>query len=144
MLGLLGLNTVKDNLAIKEQQSSLDDWQREAKRLESHGKKSQADEIRKNILHQVPVPWKVLSFSDVEVALPFALDPTQYDKKNQRLVFDMAFVHGWSWILPELVKAKYSLAADKRESDYCAPKILCRFQSQRHHKFKNARYETRR
>lgn len=114
---LLGFAAVKESVSLKEQQSSLEEWQREAKRLESHGKKSQAEDIRKNILHQVPVPWKVASVADIEAALPRALDPTLHDKKNQKLVFEMAFVHGWNWILPELVKAKYSFAADKRASE---------------------------
>jgi hypothetical protein len=43
--------------------SSLDDWQREARRLELHGKREQADAIRENILRATPVPWPVFDES---------------------------------------------------------------------------------
>jgi hypothetical protein len=41
-------------------QSSLEDWQKEARKLELQGKQEQAESIRRNILKETPVPWPVL------------------------------------------------------------------------------------
>lgn len=40
--------------------ASLEDWQREAHKLELQGKQEQAEAIRRTILRQAPVPWPVL------------------------------------------------------------------------------------
>jgi hypothetical protein len=44
---------------LKTQQSTLEDWQKEARKLELQGKQEQADAIRRGILKQTPVPWPV-------------------------------------------------------------------------------------
>ncbi|MEO6744589.1 MAG: ankyrin repeat domain-containing protein [Caldimonas sp.] len=44
---------------VRAQASSLEDWQREARKLELQGKQEQADAIRSGILRQTPVPWPV-------------------------------------------------------------------------------------
>jgi hypothetical protein len=40
-------------------QSTQEDWQKEARKLELQGKQEQAEAIRRNILRQTPVPWPV-------------------------------------------------------------------------------------
>ena len=45
---------------MEEQRSSLEEWRREAHRLELQGKDEQAAEIRAQILKQQQVPWTVL------------------------------------------------------------------------------------
>lgn len=47
-----------DNVAA--QASSLEDWQKEARRLALQGKQEQADAIERMILKTAPVPWPVL------------------------------------------------------------------------------------
>ena len=44
---------------VEVRQSTLDDWQKEARKLELQGKQEQADAIRRDILKQTPVPWPV-------------------------------------------------------------------------------------
>jgi hypothetical protein len=46
-------------MKIDARQSTQEDWQKEARKLELQGKQEQADAIRRNILRQRPVPWPV-------------------------------------------------------------------------------------
>ena len=59
LLGLLGIQPGAGQLAVATKESSLEDWQMEARKLELQGKQEQADAIRQSILRQVPVPWPV-------------------------------------------------------------------------------------
>ena len=61
LLDLLKLNPTTELIAIESQESSLDDWQKEAKRLEMQGKQEQADAIRNTILHTQKVPWHIMT-----------------------------------------------------------------------------------
>ena len=58
LLQLLELKSV-DQMQVEARQSSLEDWQREARKLELQGKQEQVDAIRRTILRQVPVPWPI-------------------------------------------------------------------------------------
>jgi hypothetical protein len=55
MLGLAPAGQVK----VEAGRSTLDDWQKEARKLELQGKQEQAEAIRRTILREVPVPWPV-------------------------------------------------------------------------------------
>ncbi|MEI6208737.1 MAG: UvrD-helicase domain-containing protein [Desulfuromonadales bacterium] len=59
LLGLLNLRAASDAVRVSAKTSSLDDWQKEARKLELQGKQEQADAIRKTILKEIPVPWQV-------------------------------------------------------------------------------------
>jgi hypothetical protein len=59
LLGLLTLQAGSERVQVEAGESSLDDWQREARKLELQGKQEQADAIRQTILKQEPVPWPV-------------------------------------------------------------------------------------
>ncbi|MCC6532578.1 MAG: ankyrin repeat domain-containing protein [Burkholderiales bacterium] len=59
LLNLLGLGRSGEGTAVETAASSLDEWQKEARKLELQGKQEQADAIRQTILKQVPVPWPV-------------------------------------------------------------------------------------
>lgn len=59
LLGLLDLRAGSDTVRVTAKTSSLDDWQKEARKLELQGKQEQADAIRKTILKETPVPWPV-------------------------------------------------------------------------------------
>ena len=50
---------------VEAKKSSLEDWQKEAAKLELQGKQEQADAIRRNILKLAPVPWPVFDQSQV-------------------------------------------------------------------------------
>jgi hypothetical protein len=59
LLGLLDLQAGGDNVTVAAKQSTRDDWQKEARKLELQGKQEQADAIRKTLLKETPVPWPV-------------------------------------------------------------------------------------
>lgn len=59
LLGLLGMQGSSDKVDVTAKNSTLDDWQKEARKLELQGKQEQADAIRKSILKETPVPWPV-------------------------------------------------------------------------------------
>ena len=59
LLGLLNLRAAIDAVRVTAKTSSIDDWQKEARKLELQGKQEQADAIRKTILKEIPVPWQV-------------------------------------------------------------------------------------
>jgi hypothetical protein len=56
---MLGLRQVLEQLTMKTEQSTNEEWQAEARRLELQGKQEQADAIRRSILKTKPVPWEV-------------------------------------------------------------------------------------
>ena len=59
LLRLLALQPGTERVKVEATASSLDDWQKEARKLELQGKQEQADAIRQHILRQAPVPWPV-------------------------------------------------------------------------------------
>ena len=58
LFGLLDLD-VAGQVKVDAQQSSKEDWQKEARKLELQGKQEQADAIRRSILKQTTPPWPV-------------------------------------------------------------------------------------
>jgi hypothetical protein len=62
IFGLLDL-AVAGQVNVDAQQSSMEDWQKEARKLELQGKQEQAEAIRRNILKQSPPPWPVFNES---------------------------------------------------------------------------------
>jgi hypothetical protein len=60
LLMLLSLQPGADQVQVQAAASSLNDWQREARKLELQGKHEQAEAIRDTVLRQAPVPWPVL------------------------------------------------------------------------------------
>ena len=59
ILGLLGVQQRSEVAPAPSGISSTEDWQKEARKLELHGKQEQADAIRETVLRQAPVPWPV-------------------------------------------------------------------------------------
>jgi AAA domain len=54
---------------VEAKQSTLEDWQKEARKLELQGKQEQAEAIRRTILKQTPVPWPVFGETKVHELL---------------------------------------------------------------------------
>jgi hypothetical protein len=73
--------------------SSLEDWQREARKLELQGKQEQVDAIRRDILRQSPVPWPVFDQTKTtELLIKVFRDRAPGGKPRQQL-FDIACCH---------------------------------------------------
>jgi ankyrin repeat protein len=61
LLQMLGLRNALEQVSLNIEQSTNEEWQAEARRLELQGKQEQADEIRRSILKTQPVPWDVIT-----------------------------------------------------------------------------------
>lgn len=61
LLRMLGLRNALEQVSLNAEQSTNEEWQAEARRLELQGKQEQADEIRRSILKTQPVPWDVIT-----------------------------------------------------------------------------------
>ena len=93
IFSLLGLQNAVEHLDLEEQQSSLQDWQREAKKLELQGKTEQAQRIRQEILKEEKPLWTVLDQAELKRLEVRALSAEKEDKKARLSLFEYAIVH---------------------------------------------------
>ena len=96
---------------VVAQQSTLEDWQKEARKLELQGKQEQADAIRRSILKEVPVPWPVFDQARTqELLLKVFREQAPGGKLKQQLL-DIAACHDEpvlaAWLVQE---AKFDAA----------------------------------
>lgn len=113
LFSLLGLWDKNEKLKISEQQSSLEDWNREARKLELQGKDEQVKLIRKQILNTHKPEWEIItreSFRELEMA---AYDEKNFNKKKKDLVFDYASVYDKVDCFNYLSSLNYSKASDE-------------------------------
>jgi hypothetical protein len=104
LLALLGLTEVHQGVAdVEEQRSSLDEWRREAHRLELQGKDEQAAEIRSQILKEQQVPWAVLRGEALAALRDQAL--VKGDKKARIGLMEYALVYRDQRLLNALDRA---------------------------------------
>jgi hypothetical protein len=116
LLKVLGLKSTQSAPDIKNQESSREDWQREARRLEMQGKTEQANQIRSRILGSKPVPWNVLNSENFQAVKAKALSTKVIDKKSQHLLFEYALQYGADYHLTPLVNAKYTYAREPEKN----------------------------
>ena len=110
LLQLLDLVDFKQNVGLKDQKSSLEEWQKEARKLELQGKKEQAEDIRKNILKVEQVPWEVTTPAKFEELKAQALDPNNYNKKAKDRLYEYALMYYETTIFWKLIEFKYRKA----------------------------------
>lgn len=94
LLQLLGVRHEGSAAGVRAQTATLEEWQREAHRLEQHGKQEQLDAIRSTVLRLTPVPWKVLEGEALREVAKVALDPKGVSSKARQQLFDFALFHG--------------------------------------------------
>lgn len=70
--------------------ASLEDWQREAHKLELQGKQEQAEAIRRTILRLAPVPWPVLDEARLRETLVKVFREGQPGGKMKQQLYDHA------------------------------------------------------
>ena len=72
---------------VEARQSTMEDWQREARKLELQGKQEQAEAIRRNILAQTQVPWPVFDQGKLnELLIKVFRDQVPGGKLRQQLL----------------------------------------------------------
>ncbi len=116
LLRLLGLVDMKQQTSLRNQASSKEEWQEEARKLELQGKQEQADAIRERILQLKPIEWEVITAERYGKLLDEALDPQQFNKKAKDRLFNYAVFYRLRAPLAKLAELKYR-PADRWEQD---------------------------
>lgn len=101
LIRLLGVQNAQDTVTVEVKQSSLEEWQAEARRLELQGRQEQADEIRRDILKIQSVPWDVYTTKRVTELLERACDKKEVSQKFQKTLFEYALFYDE----PKLIEA---------------------------------------
>jgi hypothetical protein len=78
---------------LEAAKSSLEDWQKEARKLELQGKQEQADAIRRDILRQTPVPWPVLDEAQLRALLAKTFRDKAPGSKHKQQLYEYATCH---------------------------------------------------
>ncbi|MEJ0034904.1 MAG: UvrD-helicase domain-containing protein [Gammaproteobacteria bacterium] len=92
LFGLLDLAAAGE-ASVEAKQSSLEEWQREARKLELQGKQEQAEAIRRTILKQTPPPWPVLDEPVVRDLLLKVFRERAVGEKQKRRLLEYATFH---------------------------------------------------
>jgi hypothetical protein len=108
LLDLLGLRDAQDTLNLADQKSSLEEWQREAHKLELQGKQEQADRIRHEILKQQVPEWEVYTGATLDKLHHQATQ--QGDKKARLALFEYALVYEDRYFLRDLLMVDFKPA----------------------------------
>ncbi len=109
LIRMLGIKDLREMAAVEVKQSSLGDWQAEARRLELQGKQEQADQIRREILKTQPVPWEVCKPERVIELLGQARNKKDARQKPMKTLFEYALFHD----KPMLVRTLSAQGFDK-------------------------------
>ncbi|RJG02531.1 UvrD-helicase domain-containing protein [Noviherbaspirillum sedimenti] len=92
-------------------QSTLEDWQKEARKLDLQGKQEQADAIRRNILRQTPAPWPVFDEAKTTELLAKVFREQAPGSKQRQQLYEIAACHDEpalaAWLVQE---AKFEVA----------------------------------
>lgn len=99
LLRLLQVRRAGDS-PVRADVSSIEQWQREARRLELQGKQEQADSIRTGILHQASVPWTVSDEAWLRATLVKVFRERTPGGKPRQQLLEHAACHD----LPELAR----------------------------------------
>lgn len=110
---LLQLDRFTGDLNVERQDSSTEDWQKEARKLELQGKEEQARDIRERVLHQQPVPWSVLDRDGFLALRERAL--AEGSKKTRLEVFEYALLHHHRPTLNALAEAGFKPARQRED-----------------------------
>lgn len=96
LMRLLGMLNATEQVIVDAKQSSIEEWQAEARKLELQGRQEQADEIRRDILKTQPVPWEVYTPSKVKELINLISekkDIAQKPKKTLQAFFEYSLFY---------------------------------------------------
>ncbi len=111
LLKLLGVPFGAGTTEVQQVTATAEDWQREARRLEQHGKLEQAEAIRAEVLRLTPVPWTVLDHKALRALAEKALPPDSPSAKARQQLTEYAIVNGEDLLRERLAALKVPLAA---------------------------------
>ena len=102
-LQLLEINEI-DNVSIKAEQSSEEEWQKEASKLAQQGKEEQAKAIQDKILKHKEVPWKVMDIDAFIRLRDKALIDKAANKKELIALLNYAIIYAENKVISELAQ----------------------------------------
>ncbi|MBL4868983.1 MAG: UvrD-helicase domain-containing protein [Pseudomonadales bacterium] len=105
---LLGISESTSLGEIESNQSSLEDWQKEARKLELQGKTDQANDIRERLLHQKPVPWPVYTRNSAKALCNESIEKN--NKKQKLLAAEYAVFNHAEHFLDNLSRTDFKPA----------------------------------
>ncbi len=114
---LLGLTEGGTHVSLKQQVSSKEEWRKEAGKLEAQGKTEQAEQIRRDVLKTVPVPWKVLDKKGIGELCNEALQPDNFNAKAKKTLLNVAVAYQLESIQRRLVDLGFNAAADRKGAE---------------------------
>ena len=118
LIGMLGVKDARENIAIDEKQSTIEEWQAEAHKLELQGRQEQADEIRRDILKTQPVPWEVCTPARVLELLARARDPKEVSQKPKKTLFEYGLFYNEPRMIDMLGKHSFDRARQLFINEY--------------------------
>uniref|UniRef100_Q3APM8 Ankyrin n=1 Tax=Chlorobium chlorochromatii (strain CaD3) TaxID=340177 RepID=Q3APM8_CHLCH len=107
---LLGL-AVAGKVEVAAEESSLEEWQKEARKLELQGKQEQAEAIRRDILKEVPPPWQVCNETRLDELIHKVFKEKAPGNKFKQQLYEYATCH----VEPVLAQAL------EKQTDYRSP-----------------------
>ncbi len=113
LLKLLGLTDAQQQLNLEDQNSSLEEWQHEAHKLELQGKKQQAEQIRSEILKQHKPDWDIYTGETLDELFDRAINQrhkNQQHKKDKLTLFEYALIYKDNNILHSLAQTGFKPA----------------------------------
>lgn len=91
-LQLLEINEI-NNVMLETEESSADDWQKEASKLAMQGKEEQAQAIEEKILKKHQVPWDILNKEKLEELIQKVFIDKSSSKKDQIRLLNYATIY---------------------------------------------------
>ncbi|MBI5102126.1 MAG: hypothetical protein HZB33_09875 [Nitrospirae bacterium] len=110
LIRMLGVKNAQETVTMEVNQSSMEEWQAEAHRLEQQGRQEQADEIRRDILKVQTVPWDVHAPERIAMLLERACDPKEISQKPRKAVFDYSLFYNDRLLMEALAEHGFEKA----------------------------------
>lgn len=110
LLRMLGLINPRDYVDVQTAQSSMEEWQAEARKLELQGRQAQADEIRRGILKTQPVPWEICTPEKVVEFAASIRDKKDSSQKPRKTLFEYALFYKEAKIIEMLSRHGFDKA----------------------------------
>ena len=114
ILSLLNVSQLTGKLDIDKQTSTLEEWQREAHRLEQQGKMEQAENIRRTILTEKTVPWKPIQGEELVQLEHQAFG--EKSKKAQLLMLEYSVMNQCQLSMNRLVEMGFKAAIQAKNN----------------------------
>lgn len=121
---LLEIKKSDKDVFIAGEESTKEEWEKEARRLQLQGKEEQADLIRERILKIEPVPWKVTTLETIveKIRSGFSSKP---HKKVQLELYELSLATNLPHVGVQLARQGYAFASRPKDGgEYLRGKYL--------------------